>query len=90
MINPSDVERTVFERVEPHIYAFSTSTVPNYLKVGDTYRSVNLRLQEWRSYFPNLKKQLEISSKINEDIFFRDYSVHHYLENEKGLSRLKP
>ena len=25
-------------RVDPHIYAFTTETVPNYLKVGDTYR----------------------------------------------------
>ena len=28
-------------RVEPHIYAFTTNTVPNYLKIGDTYRPVS-------------------------------------------------
>ncbi len=43
-------------RVEPKIYAFSTNTVPNYLKVGDTYRSIEKRLSEWRtSHYPNSK-----------------------------------
>ena len=40
-------------RVEPYIYAFSTNTFPNYLKVGDTYRSVTERLNEWKKYYPN-------------------------------------
>lgn len=42
-------------RVEPHIYAFTTEEVPNYLKVGDTYRPVSKRLNEWRHAYPNLK-----------------------------------
>lgn len=44
-------------RVDPHIYAFTTGTVPNYLKVGDTYRPVSVRLNEWKEYFPDLEKQ---------------------------------
>ena len=31
-------------RVEPQIYAFTTQTIPNYLKVGDTYRPLEVRL----------------------------------------------
>lgn len=34
-------------RVDPQIYAFTTETVPNYLKVGDTYRPLKVRLSEW-------------------------------------------
>ena len=30
------LENIIIGRVEPHIYAFTTGTVPNYLKVGDT------------------------------------------------------
>lgn len=77
-------------RVEPHIYAFSTETVPNYLKVGDTARGVRVRLDEWRRIFPNLIKQYEHSAQIDEETIFRDYSVHAFLEKEKGKERLQP
>ena len=77
-------------RVEPHIYAFSTETVPNYLKVGDTARGVRVRLDEWRRIFPNLIKQYEHSAQIDEETVFRDYSVHTFLEKEKGKERLRP
>ncbi len=77
-------------RVEPHIYAFSTETVPNYLKVGDTSRGVRVRLDEWSTIFPNLVKRYEHSAQIDENTIFRDYAVHSFLEQEKGRSRLKP
>ncbi|MFV0393022.1 MAG: hypothetical protein ACK5LC_01295, partial [Coprobacillaceae bacterium] len=77
-------------RVEPHIYAFSTNTVPNYLKIGDTYRPVSVRLKEWKKHFPTLKEEYREKARINDDIFFRDYAVHQYLENELGKKRLMP
>jgi len=77
-------------RVEPKIYAFTTQTIPNYLKVGDTYRPIETRLNEWRKYFPNLEKKFEGVAKIDEQTFFRDYSVHHYLENGIQKGRLEP
>ncbi len=77
-------------RVEPHIYAFSTETVPNYLKVGDTSRGVRVRLDEWSTIFPNLVKRYEHSAQIDENTIFRDYAVHSFLEQEKGRSRLQP
>ena len=77
-------------RAEPYIYAFSTGTVPNYLKVGDTARSVRVRLDEWRKIFPNLIKQYEHSAQIDDDTIFRDYAVHAFLEQEKGRKRLQP
>ena len=76
-------------RVEPHIYAFTTNTIPNYLKVGDTYRPVSVRLKEWQIHYPNLEKTFEGKAKI-EDVYFRDFSVHDYLEGEKHKSRLQP
>jgi len=35
-INVDILDEIIIGRVEPHIYAFSTETIPNYLKVGDT------------------------------------------------------
>ena len=77
-------------RVEPHIYAFTTNTIPNYLKVGDTYRPVSQRLTEWKEHFPNLEKKFEGSAKITDDVYFRDFAVHSFLETEKRRLRLEP
>ena len=77
-------------RVEPYIYAFTTERVPNYLKVGDTTRGVQVRLDEWRKIFPNLRTQYEHSAQIDEETIFRDFAVHAFLEHEKGRKRLQP
>lgn len=84
------LDKIIVGRVEPHIYAFTTNTVPNYLKVGDTYRSVSKRLNEWREFFPNLEKKYENKATIDEETYFRDYSIHQYLENDLNKQRLKP
>jgi hypothetical protein len=89
-INTEILNNIIIGRVEPHIYAFSTETIPNYLKVGDTYRPVETRLKEWRKHYPNLEKKFENIAKINEDTFFRDYAVHNYLEKDLERKRLKP
>lgn len=82
------LENIIIGRVEPHIYAFTTGTVPNYLKVGDTYRPVSLRLNEWKKHFPDLEKKYEEIAKVSENVYFRDYAVHQFLENDKNHSRL--
>ena len=84
------LDRIIIGRVEPHIYAFTTNTVPNYLKVGDTYRPVSKRLNEWREFFPELEKQYENKAIIDEETYFRDYAIHQYLENDLNKQRLKP
>ena len=84
----SILDSLITGRVEPHIYAFTTNTIPNYLKVGDTYRPVSKRLSEWREYFPNLEQKYEGSAKITDDVYFRDYSVHSFLETERHRTRL--
>ena len=84
------LDRIIIGRIEPHIYAFTTNTVPNYLKVGDTYRPVSKRLNEWREIFPELEKQYENKATIDEETYFRDYSIHQYLENDLNKQRLKP
>ncbi len=88
-INIDHLENIIIGRVEPHIYAFSTETIPNYLKVGDTYRSLEIRLNEWRKHFPNLEKKFEEVAKIDEQTFFRDYAIHYFLENELKRNRLQ-
>ena len=83
------LDRIIIGRVEPHIYAFTTNTVPNYLKVGDTYRPVSKRLKEWREFFPELEKLYENKAVIDEETYFRDYAIHQYLEKDLSKERLK-
>ncbi|MEY4127469.1 MAG: hypothetical protein RL737_1658, partial [Bacteroidota bacterium] len=89
MANEIKLNELIIGRVEPQIYAFTTETVPNYLKVGDTYRPLEVRLNEWRKHFPKLVKKFGDVAKVDDDTFFRDYAVHYFLENELKRSRLK-
>lgn len=89
VVNIEDLNEIIIGRVEPHIYAFSTNTIPNYLKVGDTYRPVSTRLKEWKKYYPELEEQFQDSAKIDENTYFRDYSIHKYLEDNLRKKRLK-
>lgn len=79
IIDTSKIDSIIFGRVEPYIYAFETNTVPNFLKVGDTYRPVNIRLAEWRKIYSDLEKKYEHIAKVDENTYFRDYSVHDFL-----------
>lgn len=88
MVDNTLIQELIIGRVEPHIYAFSTGTVPNYLKVGDTYRPIMKRLEEWRRHFPDLEKRYVEKAKVDETTYFRDYAVHQYLETERGRVRL--
>lgn len=81
------IEGLVVGRVRPHIYAFSTNSVPGHVKVGDTYRPVAKRLQEWRRHYPELQPLFERPATISEDVYFRDHAVHSYLE-ALGRARL--
>lgn len=86
----SILDSLITGRVEPHIYAFTTNTIPNFLKVGDTYRPVSKRLSEWQEHFPNLEKKFEGSARITDHVYFRDFAVHSFLETEKNRVRLEP
>ena len=55
-MNTEIVDKIIIGRVEPHIYAFKTDTIPSYTKIGDTYRPVNVRLDEWKSKYENIIK----------------------------------
>lgn len=90
MLDTGILDKLIIGRVEPHIYAFSTRTVPNYMKVGDTYRPVEQRLNEWRRYFPNLEKQFAVVAKVDDNTYFRDFAIHRFLENDLHRHRLKP
>ncbi len=83
------LDKIIVGRVEPHIYAFTTNTIPNYIKVGDTYRPVSIRLDEWKKYYPELEKKYDTKATVSDDIFFRDYSVHQFLEHNLQKTRLK-
>ncbi|AVM67321.1 restriction endonuclease [Peptostreptococcaceae bacterium oral taxon 929] len=83
-----ELKNVIFEPYRQMIYAFETQTVPNYLKVGDTYRPVAVRLKEWREKFPDLQKKYESSAQVDKDVYFRDYAVHKYLEIDLKKQRL--
>lgn len=91
MIETTILDNIIVGRIDPHIYAFSTNTVPNYLKVGDTYRPVSVRLKEWEQVFPNLEhiEDWEWTAKTENGKYFRDFAVHYYLEEIKKLHRLQ-
>lgn len=89
MENIKLIDELIIGRVKPYIYAFSTEAIPGYLKVGDTYRPLSVRLDEWRQYFPDLKLEASFEATISEDVFFRDYAVHHYLEKDLKKHRLQ-
>jgi superfamily II DNA or RNA helicase len=77
----SALKEIIIGRVEPYIYSFRTNTLPDLLKVGDTYRPVEERLNEWRRYYQDLTEVSRHKAVVNDDIFFRDHAVHRYLEN---------
>ncbi|MCR5199227.1 MAG: Eco57I restriction-modification methylase domain-containing protein [Prevotella sp.] len=80
------IDQVITGRVEPKIYAFETDTVPSFLKVGDTYRPVQVRLREWAAHYKDIKWVYEHIAKVSEDTFYRDYAVHRYL-TEHGFRR---
>lgn len=86
-MNTDIVDKRIIGRVEPHIYAFETRTVPNYLKIGDTYRPVEDRLNEWRRYFKDLNQLYEHEARVDEK-YFRDFEVHKYVMEEKKRNRI--
>lgn len=90
IVDAGILDKLIVGRVEPHIYAFSTQTVPNYLKVGDTYRPLQQRLNEWRKHFPDLVEQFSVVAKVDDETYFRDFAIHDFLEREKNLNRLLP
>lgn len=87
-LNTTVLDNLIIGRVYPHIYAFSTNTVPKYWKVGDTVRPIEIRLSEWRKHYQDLTQEYSRVAKVG-DKFFRDYAIHHYLELELGKERLQ-
>ena len=92
MIETTNLDNIIVGRIDPHIYAFRTNTVPDYLKVGDTYRPVWVRLNEWKEVFPDLihKEEWKWLAKTENEKYFRDFAIHYYLEEIKHLHRLQP
>ena len=88
-MDTSIIDKIITGRVQPHIYAFRTGTIPDYLKVGDTYRPVNVRLDEWRAHYDALEEVYREKASVSEDVFFRDFAVHQFFEDVLNLHRLQ-
>lgn len=77
-------------KVEHKIYSFYTNTIPDYMKIGDTYRQVAIRLNEWKRVYKNLRPNQIFDAHINNEAFFRDLAVHQYLRNDKQKHIVTP
>lgn len=75
-----ELDRFIIGRISPRIYVFKTGMVPDSLKVGDTYRPVAERLEEWSRIYTEMHGEQDYSARVG-DKFFRDYSVHRYLKD---------
>lgn len=75
------IENVVEVRVEPHVYAFTTSAVPGALKIGETQRPVSVRLKEWAAVYGDDTELFCSHSSLINDLIFRDLTVHNYLEH---------
>lgn len=90
MADENDILDIIIGRVDPYIYAFRTNQVPDSLKVGDTNRGVKTRLEEWALHYPNLEAVYQHVASLPEyHVYFRDYAVHQFLENEKKRVRVQ-
>lgn len=87
--NQEIIDKYLTGRIYPEIYAFRTGSIPEYIKVGDTYRGVNVRLEEWKRIYENLSEIFRHPALIDENTIFRDHSVHKYLEIELHKHRLR-
>lgn len=87
--NQEIIDKYLTGRIYPEIYAFRTGSIPEYIKVGDTYRGVNVRLDEWRRVYENLSEIFRHPALIDENTIFRDHSVHKFLENVLHKHRLR-
>ncbi len=90
LLNTKPLDEIIVGRVEPRIYAFLTTSVPRYLKVGDTYRPVPVRIAEWQRHFAidETRDVWDWPAVLDDQVFFRDYSVHQFLQDSKSLIRL--
>lgn len=96
-IQPQLIDESVLNiikgRQEPHIYAFRIDTFPPSYKIGDTFREVDVRIDEWRKIYCGLPFTYDSRwkwSAMVEENFFRDHAVHRYLEEEKGRKAMGP
>lgn len=90
-MNTQVLETIIYGRVEPHIYAFQTTKVPHYTKVGDTYRPTEVRKNEWKRIIgAELETIFDEPAFVDEtgEVYFRDYSVHKFLEDQLKKHRL--
>ena len=109
--NIDNIKTVLKGRLEPKIYAFKTNInneLSKYIKVGDTYRDTEIRLLEWEKIYSDITSLKEDNKRVNpivdidatlkdnKNVYFRDLSVHKYLDsydnNKKSIdetTRLK-
>ncbi|MBO4740407.1 MAG: hypothetical protein J5605_02055, partial [Bacteroidales bacterium] len=72
----------------PHIYAFRTKSVPDYLKVGYTDRPVSVRLKDWGTKYEEIEPVGKWLAKVKSEkvpenelgVYFMDHAVHEFIK----------
>ena len=91
-----DVEDRIEIRSPLSIYAFRVNTKPSYMKVGDTFRPVEIRIKEWNEKLKhNIGDHLVLTQEgswkamlDNDKVYFRDYALHYVFDNLWHKNRL--
>lgn len=95
MIKNTELLDEIIIGYTPHkIYAFSTPQLEKYLKVGETSRSVKVRLDEWKKKISDLQLENEWLAMVPKSAeeqkeFFQDFALHQYFQN-KGYMPMNP
>lgn len=92
--NTELLDTIIFGYVPHKLYAFSTAQANGYLKVGETSRSVPVRLKEWQTKIADLNLEKEWLAMLPKDSeeqreFFQDFALHKYFKNN-GFRPLDP
>lgn len=94
ILNTEILDNLIVGYVPHRIYAFSTPQAANHLKVGETSRSIPVRLEEWKRIITDLKYERDLLAMLPKSAdeqkdFFQDFALHRYFE-DNGFDRLPP
>lgn len=80
----TDLSNILFPNV-PNIYAFTTSLVPNAVKVGFTMKPVKQRIDQWKEHYPDATLIGSWSAAVLVDsmkYYVKDYPIHKEIIQE--------
>lgn len=88
--NNESINQLLTGRILPEIYIFHTKYVPaGYLKLGDTTRTVPVRIAEWKEKYDDIALLTHFTAMNDNNEVFRDKLVHEVLQKEFHCRNMK-